>query len=91
MKRSFGGKVCQVRRGVKVCLWTPYMVAKFNRYVMAPCDGGQVASCDSCVVREWYAGEVCQVTGGKWRLLPDDEAAKRHCDMETWFYGGRVT
>ena len=68
LKLSFGGKVCQVRRGVRVCLWAPCMVAKCNRCVMSLCDGGQAARSVSCVGREWYAGEVCQVNGCTWRL-----------------------
>ena len=75
---SYGGKVCQVRRGVRVWLWTLCMVAKCNRCVMSFCDGGQVASSVSCVVREWYASEVCQVNGGTWRLLPDHVVEERH-------------
>ena len=47
---SYIGKACQVRRGVRVCLWAPCMLAKCNRCVMSLCDGGQAASSVSCVV-----------------------------------------
>ena len=74
LARCNGGKVCQVRHGVRVWLWAPCMVAKCNRFVMPLCDGGQVVSSVSCVVREWYAAEVCQVNFCTWRLLPDEVA-----------------
>ena len=44
----------------------------------------------SCVVGESYDGKVCHVKGGTWRVLSDAVVEKRHCDMETWFYGDTV-
>ena len=72
MKRSYCGKVYQMRYRVKVWLWTPYMVANCSRCVMALWDGGQISRCVSREVRNWYAYKVCQMNNGTLRFVPDD-------------------
>ena len=51
MKRSYLNKIWQVRRGIEIMVVDPMHGRNSNRYIMATCDGGQVASYVSWVVR----------------------------------------